>query len=204
MPNQLIPILCCLALVFFACEQPNSNNGNAASAVSADNSDKPSSQFSSGKVLEDVVAGPGEVKKSSSGRDFTHKRGSALSILNHRIGEDSDDFYSIIEDGIWQFQFIHDGSKMIKPESLVKEYLDFKDDLTYEKGKAGKVVETGKYHYSFKTDKVLMIPDDSSKNPQEWKTMFKSDVFMILVGTPEYGNNNFQMKLERRKSKDEL
>lgn len=193
-----------MVLMLFACEQPNSSNSDIASTVTADKSNKPSSQFSKGKVLEDVVAGPGEVKKSSSGRDFTHKRGSALSILNHRISEDSDEFYSIIEDGIWQFQFIHDGSKMNKPDSFDKEYLDFKDDLTYERGRSGKVVETGKYHYSFKTDKVLMIPDDSSKNPQEWKTMFKSDVFMILVGTPEYGNNNFQMKLERRKSMDEL
>lgn len=188
MCNRIIPILSLVIFFSVGCEQPTSKTVSTEAATISDR----------------VVKKPEEGVKSSSGRDYTHKRGSALSILNHRITEDKNEFYSIIEDGIWQYQFIHDGEKMIKPEAFDREYLDFKTDLTYEKGKAGKVIETGKYHYDFSKDQVLMVPDDATLNPQEWKTMFKSDAFVILVGTAEYGNNNFQMKLERRKSLDEL
>ncbi len=165
---------------------------------------KPTTTIDGQKITKkDRTPQPGEEMKSSYNRDHTNKRGSALSILNFRISADAEN-YPIIEDGIWEFEFIHDGTGMSKEGEHDGEWIDFKDDHTYAKGKGKEQQSTGKYHYDFSTDKVLMIPDDNKSNPQEWKTIFGTDIVMIMVGTPEYGNNNFQMKLKRRKSLDEI
>lgn len=203
MAIRFIPVLMLIALTLFACKQTADDNGSDGQDLS--HLDHLPTKTIDGETIspKDRVAGPGEIIKSSSGRDHTHKRGSALSILNYRIENDEEKFYSIIENGVWEYMFVHNGNRMIKTEELGRQYIDFKEDLTYEKGKAGKIVEQGKYHYSNTEDLILMIPDDKSANPQEWKPKFKA-AFMILEGTSEYGNRNFQMKLERRKSTKEI
>ena len=149
---------------------------------------------------------PAEEKKgirSSAGRDHTHKRGSALSILDHRISNDKEKFYSIIESGIWEYFRVVTGSDPSKDDEYKGHWVDYKEDLTYEKGIYDKVMEKGKYHYTFTDGILLMIPEDKTKNPEEWDVKFGSDV-MIMIGRPEYGHNHIQQKLERRQSIKEL
>ncbi len=141
--------------------------------------------------------------KSSSGRDMTHMRGSALSILDHRISEDTEKSYSIIDADIWEYQFVHDGKKMSEKGSYDGKWLDFKEDSTYEYGTYDKKEGGGKYHYNFSDQVVLMIDNDKTKNPEEWNIKFGSNV-MIMIGTAVYGNNNFQKKLIRKKGLDDL
>lgn len=141
--------------------------------------------------------------KSSSGRDMTHKRASALSILDHRISNDTDKSYSIIDADIWEYQFVHDGKKMSEQGSYNGKWLDFKEDNTYDYGTYENKEGDGKYHYDFENLILLMIDNDKSKNPEEWNIKFGSNV-MIMIGTPEYGNNNFQKKLLRKSGIAEL
>jgi len=196
---RTILLITLLGYLMVGCQDPSTSERNQS------NSDTTSINTDDQKATqrEKVKAQPGEEIKTSYDRDYTGKRGSALSILNHRISADAEN-YSIIENGVWEYEFIHDGSGMSKQGAHDGEWLDFKDDHTYTKGKGKEVLSKGKYHYEFSNDLVLMIPDDNSANPEEWKTIFGTDIVMILVGTAEYGNNNYQMKLKRRKSLDEV
>jgi len=191
-------VLTIIGLLTIGCQDPTVKQD-----ISEENT-KPTTTIDGHKITKaDRTPQPGEEMKTSYNRDHTGKRGSALSILNHRISADAEN-YSIIENGIWEYEFIHDGSGMSKAGEHDGEWIDFKDDHTYTKGKGKDVLSGGKYHFQFSSDKVLMIPDDNKANPEEWKTIFGTDIVMIMVGTPEYGNNNYQMKLKRRKSLDEM
>jgi len=140
--------------------------------------------------------------KTSDGRDYTHKRGEAISILEFRNKKDPSD-YPIISDGIFEYGFIHDGRKMSQSGEHNNEWLDFKTDQTYEYGKELKTLGGGKYHYEFEKNLLLMLDNDKSANPQEWEVKRQNNV-MILVGTTVYGNNNFQMKLMQHDSKEAM
>lgn len=195
---RTILLITLIGLLSAGCEEPTVKDKTPVKST------KPTTTIDGHKISpDDRIAQPGEKMKTSYNRDHTAKRGSALSILDHRISADAEN-YSIIEDGIWEYEFIHDGSGMSKPGQHDGEWIDFKSDHTYAKGKGQDVLSSGKYHYEFSKDLVLMIPDDNKANPEEWKTIFGTDIVMILVGTAEYGNNNYQMKLKRRKSLDEL
>ncbi len=144
-----------------------------------------------------------ETVRSSSGRDMTHKRGSALSILDFRISNDTESSYTIIEKDLWEYQFVHNGKKMSEQGAYDGSWVDFNDDHTYRYGKYDSVEGEGKYHYDFENLVLLMIDNDKTKNPEEWNIKFGSDV-MIMIGTPEYGNNNFQKKLLRKPNLESL
>ena len=131
--------------------------------------------------------------KSSSGRDYTAKRPEALSILEYRIANDPAN-YPLISDGIFEYDFIHDGRKMSPSGKHKGEWLDFKGDHTYTFGKNKNQMGSGRYHYDFEKQLLLMIDDNENVNPQEWEIKRQGDV-MIKVGNMVYGNNNFQIKL---------
>jgi hypothetical protein len=76
------------------------------------------------------------------------------------------------------------------------QWIDFKADHTYAYGENTNIKGNGRYHYSLDKGLVLMVDNDSSKKAQEYEAKFADDV-MILVGTATYGDNSFQMKLER-------
>jgi hypothetical protein len=166
-----------LSCAMFACKQPSEENIIKAQTEIADM-----------PITAEAV----------SKKDFTEKRGSALSILDHRISNDTEKSYSIIESGIWEHVFVHNGKKMSAKSEYNGVWIDFKDDGTYSYGTYANVEGKGKYHYDFVNAKLLMINDDKAKNPEEWDIKFGTEI-MIMIGTAEYGNNNYQKKLARRK-----
>lgn len=185
-------ILFILSLLFFtvACNNEATTTKNepigAQKKIAVDESEDVNSQFI----------------KSSAGRDYTHKRSEALSILKFRTEKDADN-YPIITDGVFEYAFIHDGKQMSASGAHNNEWLDFKSDLTYTYGKEKKQTGSGKFHYEFEKALLLMIDDDKTVNPQEWEVKRQNNV-MIIVGTTVYGNNNFQIKLMNHDNIDEM
>lgn len=142
------------------------------------------------------------IMRTSANRDYTHKRPEALSILDHRISKDGE-IYQIIENGMFEYDMVHNGTKMSRPGDYEGQWIDFKDDHTYTYGNNKDQQGQGRYHYSLDSGKLLMIDNDKSSNPQEWNVMRKAHV-MILVGNEVYGNNNYQMKLVQRFTVDQV
>ena len=85
-------------------------------------------------------------------------------------------------------------------DSIAGEWLDYKDDLTYEYGKFDQVNGGGRYFYNFDESSLLMIDNNAAMKPQEFETKHANDV-MILIGQPLYRDNNIQTKLNLAASK---
>ncbi len=117
------------------------------------------------------------------------KRSQALSILNFRLKNDAD-YYTIIEEGVWELQFMHQGEM----KQFDGEWYDFKKDHTYEYGKGAEVHGSGKYSYHFERSELLMVDNLTTKKPEEWSVQTSGDM-MVLVGTPTYRDNHIQKKL---------
>jgi hypothetical protein len=92
------------------------------------------------------------------------------------------------------------GSDMKMGDSTAGEWLDFKEDLTYEYGKFDQVNGGGRYFYNFDESTLLMIDNNAAMKPQEFETKHANDV-MILIGKPLYRDNNIQTKLNLVASK---
>jgi len=120
------------------------------------------------------------------------KRAQALAILNFRLKKDAD-FYTLMEDGVWELQFVHQG-EMSKPGEFDGFWYDFKKDHTYEYGTRANVEGSGKYNYHFERGELLMVDNLGNKKPEEWTVKSSGDV-MILVGTATYNDNHIQKKL---------
>ena len=120
---------------------------------------------------------------------------SALNILEHRIKED-DESYAIIEDKVWEYQFIHSGGEMSKPGQFAGHWLDFLDDNTYEYGIGKDIKGGGRYHYSPMTTLLLMVDNNQSIKPREHKLSIAGDIF-VFSGSGVYKDNGTQGKLVR-------
>ena len=133
-------------------------------------------------------------KKGPSPEEITKWRSQALSILNHRLKQ-YPKTYAIMEANTWEYQFVHNG-EMSKPGDYKGIWIDYKEDHTYEYGDGKSVVGSGKYNFHLEREEVLMVDDDPSKKPQEWKVKHADDI-MIMMGTATYKDNHIQQKLGR-------
>lgn len=119
-------------------------------------------------------------------------RANALSILNHRL-KSKTKTAAMIEALTWEYAFVYDG-EMSAPGVFSGVWVDFKADHTYAYGKNSTVHGTGKYSYLIDREELLMVDDNSSKKPEEWKVLSSEDT-MVLQGTATYYDNYIQMKL---------
>lgn len=124
------------------------------------------------------------------------KRSQALAVLDHRIKNDPET-YAVIEAGILNYLFVFNGSKISKKEEYIGDWIDFKNDFTYEYGNYDQIQGNGRYHYSMDKTQLVMVDNNDKLNPQEWDIKTGGDV-IIMIGTKTYGNNAYQIKLERQ------
>ncbi len=122
-------------------------------------------------------------------------RSQALAVLDHRIKNDPES-YAIIEAGVLTYQFVYDGRSMSKPDEYAGDWIDFKPDFTYTYGKRKDVMGKGRYHFSMEKMQLVMVDDKQDEDPQEWNIKSGGDI-LIFIGSRTYGNNAYQMKLER-------
>ncbi len=126
-------------------------------------------------------------------------RSQALGILAHRIKHDPKS-YAIIEAGILNYEYVYNGRQMSKKGEYTGDWIDFKNDFTYDYGRYDSVLGGGRYHYSMDKGELVMVDNEASKNPQEWTIKAGGDM-IVKVGTQTYGNNAFQIKLNRSPEK---
>lgn len=135
-------------------------------------------------------------KKEKEPIGFNPKwRSKALVVLDYRI-QNENKTYAIIDANILEYQHVYDGSRMSRPEEQFGNWIDFKEDFTYDYGNFDNIQGAGRYHYSQDKKILLMIDNREDENPQEWNIKSAGDV-IIMVGSHTYKNNAFQMKLER-------
>lgn len=126
-------------------------------------------------------------------------RSQALSILAHRI-KNYPETYAVVEAGVLTYEFVHDGRKISKKGEFEGSWIDYKDDFTYDYGNYDEIDGSGRYHFRSDINQLVMIDNNKNQNPQEWDVKIAGDV-LILVGTSTYGNNAYQMKLQRKNTK---
>jgi len=152
------------------------------------------SNVDSPKIVEELKS----ATSSSFKEDVTadpKMRSQALGILAHRMKNEPES-YAIIEAGVLNYEYVYDGRKMSKKGEYAGDWIDFKNDFTYEYGRYDEIIGSGKYHYSLDKGEMVMVDNDASKNPQEWTIKAGGDM-IVKVGTQTYGNNAFQIKLNR-------
>lgn len=126
-------------------------------------------------------------------------RSQALGILAHRI-KNYPETYAIIEAGVLNYEFVHNGREISKKGAYAGSWIDFKSDFTYDYGTYDTTDGSGRYHFRSDINQLVMIDNSKDQNPQEWDVKIGGDV-LILVGTNTYGNNAYQMKLQRSDAK---
>lgn len=175
MKRIIFPIACCTILLYSCNSSTDSSVKSATTEASA--------------VIPVEKAVPVDPKM----------RSQALGILDHRIKNDNQT-YAVIEAGILNYDFIHDGRKISKPDDYKGDWIDFKADFTYDYGSYDTTHGQGRYHYRTDINQLVMVDNDKNQNPQEWTVKIGGDV-LVLVGTSTYKNNAYQMKLSRSDAK---
>ena len=136
------------------------------------------------------------IQKQTETKVNNKEKGTALSILEFRMKENNGNTYPIIEADTWEYKFVYDGDGMSPEGAYDGQWIDFKADHSYVYGENENIKGSGRYHYSLGKGLVVMVDSDVSKKAQEYEAKFAGDV-MVLVGTATYGDNSYQMKLER-------
>ncbi len=175
MKRFIIPLACCTILLY-CCNSSSDSSEKSASAQAS-------------TVIPVEKAVPVDPKM----------RAQALGILDHRIKTDNQT-YAIIEAGVLNYDFIHDGRKISKRDEYKGDWIDFKADFTYDYGTYDVTRGGGRYHFRTDINEMVMVDNDKNQNPQEWSVKIGGDV-IVLVGTSTYKNNAYQMKLSRSDNK---
>lgn len=128
--------------------------------------------------------------------EIPEMREEAIKILEHRQKESDTSAIAMIERDVYVFDGILLSSNMITGDSIAGEWLDFKEDLTYEYGKFDKENGSGRYFFTFEENTLLMVNDNPAIKPQEFETKRANDI-LILIGKQIYRDNNIQTKLTR-------
>lgn len=128
--------------------------------------------------------------------EVQNMRGAAMGILEHRQKEVDTSAVAMIERDLYIFDGILLSSNMRTGDSIAGEWLDFKEDLTYEYGKFDKVNGSGRYFFNFNENILLMIDNNPAIKPQEFEIKKANDI-LILIGKQIYRDNNIQTKLSR-------
>jgi len=126
-------------------------------------------------------------------------RSHAHALIEKRSKEE--DAYSMLVVGYWVYEAIFAGGE--RPKAVEPGYwIKYDEDFSYEYGQYDRTDGGGKYHLTFNTEdpKMIMVDDNPTKSPEEWKLMTKESV-VILVGSNYFGNNPKQMKLNKEMQK---
>jgi hypothetical protein len=109
---------------------------------------------------------------------------------------DSQKSVSAIEDKVWHYVFALSLKDDTPKENLYKgQWLDFLPNGHYARGIYSDTTEHGRFIYN--EENTLLEMRSTKDTCYEWKIKYDPSN-MILIGTPKYGNNPWQMKLNRQ------
>lgn len=118
----------------------------------------------------------------------------ANNILKFRK-EAVNETFAALETGVWEYEFVFEKGAMSKAGEKQGQWLDFDNKFGYQYGLYDKKEGSGKYHYDYKTGLVLMVDEDATIKPKEYKAMLNGDM-LVLVGQATYLDNAYQAKLK--------
>jgi len=121
---------------------------------------------------------------------------AAEAIINHRQKISERKSHIILDNHLWEFEFIFSGRKMSAVNQLAGYWIDFAEDLTYTYGLNQEVLGSGRYTFSLDTGLLLMIDNSDAIKPQEFAVNI-TDQTLILDGNDIYRDNNYNAKLKR-------
>lgn len=163
--------------------------------ISCKNTNSSGSEDRKDTIKQEIAGGEERVtEKASSPKQIKAWNASANSILKFRK-EKSSKPYSIIDVGVWEYKFEF-LSGMKQPKAIDGNWIDYNQDLTYEYGYYDQIQGRGKYHFDLDTGLMLMVDDDETKPPHEYKLKLVNDI-CIFQGESTYGDGGMQAKLEK-------
>jgi hypothetical protein len=83
-------------------------------------------------------------------------------------------------------------------DKIEGRWLDFSEKMTYTYGDQSGKKGGGKYHYDNDTHLLLVLDDNKSIKPVEYKIKIVNDA-LVLMGQATYGDGGYQAKLTRQK-----
>lgn len=121
-------------------------------------------------------------------------RAEARTLIDYR-GTNGDKPMSMLTANYWNPEFVFNAGHM-SAEDLYKGYwIKYEDDFTYEYGTYGKLLGSGRYHFTLDSNELIMLDDDVDQEPKTW-TANNNGEMMSYVGTHGFGvNNGMQMKM---------
>jgi hypothetical protein len=136
-------------------------------------------------VNEDALVN--EIKTADP--DIVEARDRAKEKL---IGTNKVGLYSDLIKDYWHYDIVVKGTGTV--DDYKGQWLKFDDNQEYSKGGNGKKLEKGKWNYNSTNEVLTLLPDNQSLMPSEFRLMSKANT-IICVGTPDFKNNDTQMKL---------
>lgn len=124
----------------------------------------------------------------------------AMAIIKHRYKETNKKAYILLDNDMWEYEFIFTGKTMTKPGQLSGQWIDFHEDQTYTYGSFGEDVGAGLYTFDLTSGLLLLIDNSDSIKPQEFEAKL-FDRSLIMDGNEIYRDNNYNAKLRRIKTK---
>jgi hypothetical protein len=115
---------------------------------------------------------------------------------------------NVIENMNWTFLtngVFHYKNKVVVGEKLTSnpvdgQWLDFKDNGSFDQGTWDKLDYSGSWTYSDETQLLEFLPNSDKGEASEWRVL-NNENNLVLVGTAKYMNNNVQMRLVRNMEK---
>jgi hypothetical protein len=123
-------------------------------------------------------------------------RDYAKKAIEFRRKEDNNKAWQILDVDLWEYEFKFEKQKVSEPGAMAGKWIDFDQDLTYTYGYFDKQEGSGQYHYNLDTQDLLLLDDDESIKPYEYKAKIVNTI-MILQGNVTYKDNSVQAKLKR-------
>ncbi|MCB9310051.1 MAG: hypothetical protein H6567_08340 [Lewinellaceae bacterium] len=138
-------------------------------------------------------------QENISAADIATMRTNAEGMLEFRDKELNHKSVTIIDKDIWKVVAFIIGRDGKFGDKLHGAWIDFKEDLTYTYGHYDKTEGQGLYIYDLDKELILLIDDNQTMKPQEFKVKVTNDN-LVLVGTETYRDNAMQAKLDRTAS----
>jgi hypothetical protein len=120
----------------------------------------------------------------------------AKKAIDFRRKEDNNKAWQILDVDMWEYEFVFQKQKVSEPGAMTGKWIDFDQDLTYTYGSFDVQEGSGNYHYNLDTQELLLLDDNETKKPFEYKAKIVNAI-MILQGNATYKDNAYQAKLKR-------
>ena len=135
-------------------------------------------------------------------RDIKEDRMTAMKELKEKLANNPK-YWEPLVLNYYTVDYISDGQGAPKDVLDIGEWYDFEKDFRYQHGFFNKLYEQGIYTFDIDNKLLLMIPEDNTKAPSEWKILDSGDI-IVMVGTAKFGNNPIQKHCQNVKEKPEL